>query len=115
MAYVTLSCFLRWDAGQSYGFQRALVTHVKANVEYFKSEGSEDIFSYMDDSYKDFWKLLLEQGYFKEAEKLGNKVLDTRKKILGVEHQEIIRAQANLGLTYQNLGKYTDACWSFLI
>ena len=102
MAYVTLFCSLRWDAGQLYGFRKALVTHVRANMDYFKSEGSENIFSYMNDSYEKFWKLLLAQGYFKEAEKLGNKVLDTRKKFLGVEHQETIRAQVNLALVYQN-------------
>ena len=49
MAYVTLSCSVRWDACQPYGFQRALVTHVRANMEYFKSEGSQDIVCYMDD------------------------------------------------------------------
>ena len=109
MAHVTLSCSLRWDAGQSYGFQRVLVTHVRANIEYFKSEGSEDIFSYMDDSYEKFSKLLLEQGYFKEAEKLGNKVLDERNGILGVEHPDTIDAIGNLASTYYKLGKYTEA------
>ena len=50
MAYVTLSCSLRWDAGQPYGFRRALVTHVRANMEYFKSEDGQDTDSYMDDA-----------------------------------------------------------------
>ena len=109
MAYITLSCSLRWDAGQSYEFQRALVTHVRANMDYFKSEGSEDIHSYMDDSYPNFWKLLSEQGYSKEAENLGYKVLNTRSRILGVEHPETIRAKGNLAETYKKLGRYTEA------
>ncbi|KIK03908.1 hypothetical protein K443DRAFT_94159 [Laccaria amethystina LaAM-08-1] len=108
MAYVTLSCSLRFDAGQLYGFQRALVTHVRANMEYFKSEGSEDIFSYMDDSYEKIWRLLLEQGYFKEAENLANKGLDRKKKILGVEHPDTLNAMGNLAATYYKLGKYIE-------
>jgi hypothetical protein len=37
MAYVTLSCSLRWDADQPYGFRRALVTHIRANMEHSRS------------------------------------------------------------------------------
>ena len=109
MAHVTLSCSLRYDKSQPYEFRRALVTHVRANMRYFKSEGSEDILSYIDDSYHKFWDLLLEQGYFKEAENLGNKVLGRRNKILGMEHQSTMTAQAVLALTYKRLGKNTEA------
>jgi tetratricopeptide (TPR) repeat protein len=108
MAYVTLSCSLRWDTGQSYEFQRALVTHVRANMEYFKSGGSQNIVSYVDDAYVKFGRLLLEQGYFKQAETLGNKVLDTREKVLGVEHLHTINAMENVAATYHKLGKYTE-------
>ncbi|KIJ90892.1 hypothetical protein K443DRAFT_35227, partial [Laccaria amethystina LaAM-08-1] len=86
MAYVTLACSLRWDAGQPYGFQRTLVTHVRANMEYFKSENNQDIVSYMDDAYANFGRLLWEQGYSREAEQLEMQVLDARNRILGVEH-----------------------------
>ncbi|KIJ93512.1 hypothetical protein K443DRAFT_12821, partial [Laccaria amethystina LaAM-08-1] len=108
-AYVTLSCSLRWDAGQPYGFQRILVTHVRANMEYFKAEGNQNIVSYMDDAYAKFGRLLREQGYSKDAETLEIKVLDERNKILGVEHPDTMFAMANLATTYQNLGKYTEA------
>ena len=109
MAYVTLSCSLRWDEGQPYGFQRTLATHVRANMEYFKSEGSENVVNYMDDAYAGFGSLLREQGYFKEAETLENEVLDARNRILGVEHPDTITAMANLASTYRNLGKFTEA------
>ncbi|KIJ91491.1 hypothetical protein K443DRAFT_114957 [Laccaria amethystina LaAM-08-1] len=109
IAYVTLSCSLRWDAGQTYGFQRTLVTHVRANMEYFKSKDNQDIVSYMDDAYAKFGRLLGEQGYSKEAELLHIKVLDERNKILGVEHPDTINAMASLAATYRNLGKYTEA------
>jgi len=109
MAYVTLSCSLIWDGGQPYGFQRALVTHVRANTEYFTSEGSQSIVSYMDDACAKFGRLLSEQGYIMEAEKLETKVLVTRNRILGAEHSGTIRAMGKLAGTYINLGKFTEA------
>ena len=36
-------------------------------------------------------------------------VLDTRNRILGVEHPNTINAMAHLAATYQNWGKYTEA------
>ena len=107
--YVTLSCSLRWDVGQPYGFRRTLVTHVKANMEYFKSEGNQNIVSYMDDAYAKFGRLLQEQGHFEEAEILGNKVLDTRNRILGVEDPNTIKAMGSLISTYHRLRRYTKA------
>ena len=109
MAYITLSCSLRWNRGQPYGFRRALVTHIRANMEHSRSESNENGASYLDDAYDKFGVLLQEQGYFQEAKTLKNKVLDTRKRILGVEHPDTIRAKVNLAVTYQYLGKYTEA------
>ena len=106
MVYITLSCSLRWNADQPYGFQRTLVTHVRANMEYFKSEGN---ISYMDDAYAKFGRLLREQGYSKEAESLEIKVLDRRSKMLGVEHPDTISAMGSLAHSYRDLGKYTEA------
>jgi hypothetical protein len=68
MAYVTLSCSLRWDEGQPYGFQRALVTHVRANMEHSRSESNENGVSYLDDAYDKFGMLL------------GNKDIPRRQK-----------------------------------
>ena len=41
--------------------------------------------------------------------KLELEVLDARKRILGVEHPETIKALANLSETYYFQGKYTEA------
>jgi len=109
MAYVTLSCSLRWDAGQSYGFWRILVTHVRANMEYLKLQGNQNIVSYMDDAYEKFGILLREQGYSKEAETLQITVLNKRNKIPGVKHPDTVMAMADLAETHQNLGKYREA------
>ena len=74
ICYVVLS--QRWDTDQPYGFQSTLVTHVRANMEYVKSEGNQKIISYIDDAYAKFGTLLMEQGYSKEAETLKIKVLN---------------------------------------
>ena len=109
MAYVTLSCSLREDENQPYGFQRALVTHVRENMEYSRSGSNQNIIGYLDDAFAKFGELLQKQGYTKEAEILQIKVLDTRSEILGVEHPDTIRAMANLASTNRDLGKYTEA------
>ena len=85
------------------------MTHVRANIEYSRSESEENGISYLDDAYDKFGMLLQEQGYFKEAETLENKVLETRNRILGVEYTDTIRAMGILALTYQYMGKYTKA------
>ena len=108
MAYVLLSCSLRKDESQPYGFQRILVTHVRATIEYFKSEKGQKVIDYLDDAYVKFGDLLWKQGYPKEAETLQIKVLDTRSRILGVEHPDTIYAMENLAKTFGSLGKYTE-------
>jgi hypothetical protein len=47
MAYVALSCSLRWDESQPYRFKRVLVTHVRANMEYSRP-GSYQNIGYLD-------------------------------------------------------------------
>jgi hypothetical protein len=109
MAYLTLSSSLRKDESQPYEFQRILVTHVRATIEFSKSESGQNIVGYLDDAYVKFGNLLWKQGYSKEAETLQIKVLETRNRILGVEHPDTSRAMANLAATYESLGKYMDA------
>ena len=109
MAFITLSCSLRWDEDQPYGFQRVLVTHIRANMEHWRSEGNESGVTYLDDAYAKCGRLLREQGYSREAEKLESQVLDARTTILGVEHLDTINALANIAITYQKLGKYAEA------
>ena len=109
MAYVTLACSLTVAASQPYEFRRALVTHVRANMEHSRSESNQNSVGYLDDAYAKFGMLLREQGYFKEAETLENEVMDTRNRILGVEHPETIHAMVHLAITYRYLGKYTEA------
>ncbi|KIJ99880.1 hypothetical protein K443DRAFT_622722 [Laccaria amethystina LaAM-08-1] len=109
MAYVMLSCSLRWDESQPYKFHRVLVTHVRVNMEYSKLGSNQKGISYLDDAYAKFGDLLQKQGYTKEAEILRIKALDTRNRILGVEHPDTITAMASLASTNRDLGKYTEA------
>ena len=101
MAFATLSASLSHNKSQSYGFRRALVTHVRKNIQYSHS--------YFDDAYEKFGWLLHEQGYSSEAEKLQIQVLNARTNILGEEHEDTLSAKANLAYTYSDLGKYTEA------
>ena len=109
MAYVILSCSLRWDADQSYEFRRVLVTHLRANMGHSRSESDQSSVIYLDDADTKFGRLLQEQGYFKEAETFNNKVLDTRNRTFGVEHPNTTTAMANLAATYYDLKKYIQA------
>jgi len=109
-AYATLSDSLYGDFHQQpYEFRRALVTHVRENMQYrrFKSQEAGD--SYFDDAYERFGNLLLEQGYPAEALKLQEQVLDVRSNAFGIEHYETLKAAVNLAGTYTVLGRYTEA------
>jgi len=53
--------------------------------------------------------LLQEQGYSNEAKELQIQALNTRKRVLGIEHPDTIRAMAHLAKTYGNLEKYIEA------
>ena len=109
MAYVTLSCSLRLDESQPYRFHRVLVTHVRVNMEYSRSQSDQKGISYLDDAYEKYGDLLQKQGYTKEAEILQTKVLHTRDEILGAEHPETITAMANIASINRALGKYIEA------
>ena len=68
-------------------------------MEYSRSGSNQKGITYLDDAYAKFGDLLQKQGYAKEAEILQIKVLETRSRILGVEHPDTIRARASLAST----------------
>ena len=109
MACVTLSDSLWGDWAQPYGFQRALVTHIRVNMEHSRLESNENGVSFLDDASEKFEIPLQEQGYLKEAETLENKFLETRNRILRVEYPHTITTMANLTSTNWNIEKYTEA------
>ena len=62
----------------------------------------------MSITYTNFGKLLWEQQCLKGTETLSNEVLDTRNRILGVEHPDTVRAVTNLAATYYCIGRYRE-------
>jgi len=108
MAYVTLSCSLKDDMSQPYGFRRALATHVRANMQQ-SINMHQKTDQYFDDACKKFGSLLWEQGYSNEAKELYVQVLNARKRVLGIEHPGTITAMGNIAATYGRLEKYIEA------
>jgi hypothetical protein len=49
------------------------------------------------------------QGRWKEAEELFGQVMETRKRVLGVEHPSTLTSMANLASTYMNQGRWKEA------
>ena len=110
MSYAILSDSL-YDSyeRQPYEFRRALVTHVRENMQYRQIESQAADVSYFDDAYETIGKLLLEQGYPTEALKLLQQVLELRSNVLGREHYHTMMAAKHLAVTYDDLGRYTEA------
>ena len=80
MTYATLSDSLYGKfERQPYEFRRALVTHVRENMQYRTTESQEAGDSYFDDAYERFGLLLLEQGYPSEAIKAGRASSGSKK------------------------------------
>ena len=52
---------------------------------------------------------LWHQGRWLEAEKLEAQVLETSKRMLGIEHPDTLTMMANLASTYWNQGRWTEA------
>jgi hypothetical protein len=112
IAYVTLSCALKDDTSQPYGFRRMLVTHVRANMQQSITDQHKENDNYFDDSYEKFGCLLEEQGYSSEAKELQVQVLNARKRVLGIEHADTIRVMAHLATTYKALeNTQRQRCW----
>ena len=75
---------------QPYQFRRILVTHLRANTQHsVMAKGKVD--GYFD-AHEKFERLLVEQGYYNEAENFQIQVLDARSRLLGEEHPETIWA-----------------------
>ena len=51
----------------------------------------------------------LEQGYWKDAERLGLMVMEKRKQLLGDDHRDTLSSMAILAITYWKQGRRNDA------
>jgi hypothetical protein len=110
MAYVMLAGSLPEDFDeQPYQFRRILVTHLRAHTQHSVVAKKDMVDRYFDDAHEKFGRLLMEQGYYIEAEKFHIQVLEARSRTLGEEYPDTISAMSNLAATYESLGKYADA------
>ena len=110
MAYMMLACSLPEDfEEQPYQFGRVLVTHLRANIMHSAMAKKEMNNRYFDDAHEKFGRILSEQGYVSEAEKIQIQVLDERSRSLGEGHLGTISAMGDLASTYGGLGKFADA------
>ena len=108
-AHAILASSVKSDENQPVRFRRALVTHVVASMEQSRVKKHTVIGNCENDACKKFLLLLREQGHLSVTEKLAVQVLDAKSRLLGEEHLDTIMAMANLAMTYDHLGKYTDA------
>ena len=56
-----------------------------------------------------FASFYLAQGLYREAEKLGLLIVETRKSVQGQEHPNTLASMNNLASTYMNQGRWTEA------
>ena len=60
-------------------------------------------------SMGNFASTYLNQGRWAEAEQLQVQVLETRKRVLGEEHPDLLASMGNLASTYWNQGRLKEA------
>jgi hypothetical protein len=81
------SITFRWS-NEDYASRRALVPHVKAHYEHIKEKSS--LKYYNEEVYVNFGLVLYESWHWKEAEELQFQVMETRKRVLGIEHPDTL-------------------------
>lgn len=53
--------------------------------------------------------ILKNEGLWGEAEELEMQVMETRKRMLGMEHPDTLTSMANLASIYRNQGRWKEA------
>ena len=94
-------------ASEDYAFRQTLVPHIKAVNRHDALLGTP--MAYNDEQYTNYTLVFYEAGYWKEAEQLQIQVLETRKRVLGEEHPDMLTSMANLVSTYRNQGWWVEA------
>src|SRR3984893_12731659 len=94
-------------ASQDYAFRRMLLPHIKANEQCANEIGAPQ--TYDDIQMARFALVFHENGYWNEAEKLEDDVMEMRKRLLGAEHPHTLTSMANLATTYRQQGRWNEA------
>ena len=85
---------------------RAYLAHARYVLE------SDDKKDGMQERTELLWKFamcLYCDGRYNEAEKSFSRVMQTRQKVLGLEHSDTLTSMANLALTFRNQGRWKEA------
>ena len=89
---------------RDYVYRRTLLPHVTACMKY-----SSSIICGSIRTQSNFALTLYEAGKWKEAEELNVQVMETRKRVLGLEHPDTLASMGNLASTYRNQGRWKGA------
>jgi tetratricopeptide (TPR) repeat protein len=111
-AFRTATALLATAAGsrsaeENYTFRRQLIPHVNALHQFRVETGLPD--HYYDDASNYFWILYEENEYWKDAERVGQKVVKKRLGVLGETHPSTVESMARLALTLRQLGLWEGA------
>ncbi|KAJ7865950.1 acyl transferase/acyl hydrolase/lysophospholipase [Mycena leptocephala] len=85
----------------AYLFRIGLMSHVDSLIQ-----DQTTIKSVLQKKYA---YVYFDSGRFREAESLGDVVLEKQMQMLGADHPDTLKAMANLATTYRQLGRYKEA------
>jgi tetratricopeptide (TPR) repeat protein len=92
-------------ADEDYVFRRTLIPHINANQD----PRAGNIIPYDDRQYDGFGLALSENGFWKEAENLQVKVMNTRREVLGAEHPDTLNSMTTFAAICRNQGRWKEA------
>ncbi|KAJ7817648.1 acyl transferase/acyl hydrolase/lysophospholipase [Mycena leptocephala] len=95
---IGMSIGLTQDA---YLFRIGLMSHVDSLIQ-----DQTTIKSVLQKKYA---YVYFDSGRFREAESLGDVVLEKQMQMLGADHPDTLKAMGNLAATYRQLGRYKEA------
>jgi tetratricopeptide (TPR) repeat protein len=91
-------------------FRALLLPHINSCLHFQKSHNTQDSETLVGASELErFAWVYAEQGQWKSARQLQERVVRIRKKLLGKRHEHTIRAQSSLGQTLWNLFEFKPA------
>jgi hypothetical protein len=108
LAFMAAACVNMEKMADMGLFRRHLVVHLPPNERLLNGTSGVE-----EEGLRWMWswvgQVLWKEGRRKEAGELEVKVLEARRRVLGEEHLDTIRAMANLGATYRNQGRLKEA------
>jgi tetratricopeptide (TPR) repeat protein len=89
------------------GRYRSAEEIVRKSLSVFKPENRDDI--YRLEALSTLGRVLLHQGFYKQAEKIQSETLQSQKRVLGTENTSTLNSMDDLALTYILQGRLKEA------